>query len=257
MERMLQMIQEITAYMQYLSLRQNLQVCVCDLHAFPSAFIERLTPFHGHVNGFCQAIKNSRGNRGCLLMQKFVRKKARENTPFLGRCYAGASEAVFPILYDEEYIGFLCVACENEHTMYEMRPMITPLVHSFQLLYLQLKKTPIEKKDLQKRIYEELLRFVTENYTQRLTTENIAASLHYSSSYLSHIFQQQKGMSLMRYIRLLKLQHAKKLLVFSHKSITEIASLLNFDTPNYFSAVFKKEYGVSPREYRKQKALLS
>jgi two-component system response regulator YesN len=49
------------------------------------------------------------------------------------------------------------------------------------------------------------------------------------------------------------LQQAKILLKNSEKAISEIAEAVGFNDYNYFSRIFKKYYGISPRDYRKQK----
>ena len=225
MERIFQLTQDITAYMQRLALRENIQVCVCDLHAFPSFVIERLTPFHGHINAFCQTAKNSYGQRRCLLMQKFARKKAVDGKPFVGKCHAGAVEGVFPIVEGDEYIGFLCTPCTDEVALQEIAPLLAPLSHSFRLLYLQLKRLDICHTVAKKDTFEELLQFLTMHYAQIKTAEDIATALHYSPSYLSHLFLKKKGVSIMRYVRTLKLRHAKKLLLSSTQTVAEISSL--------------------------------
>ena len=59
------------------------------------------------------------------------------------------------------------------------------------------------------------------------------------------------GYSASQYIRLLRLQKAKKLLKTSHLNISEIAYAVGFGDPKYFSRVFSQEFGVPPTKYRK------
>lgn len=240
----MQLLEEIKSYMHFLIHTQNMQVCVCDLYGFPSAFVEQLALYHGHGSTHCQQVKRQCGRR-CLLMQKFIRKKCKFGAPFTGVCHAGVREHIFPILEQDEYIGFLCV---NADTDKDVCTLIAPLVHSFRLLHLYTK--PLQGQDLKEDIYKETLRFIAENYTKKLTLNEIADALHYSPSYLCGIFRKKNKTSVMQYVRQLKLQHAQRLLRFSQKSVVEISNLLAFDTPNYFITVFKKEYGVSPNRFR-------
>ncbi len=91
------------------------------------------------------------------------------------------------------------------------------------------------------------------NLHKQLTLEEIAAYAKYSPTYLSNIFSQKSGMSIINYFNLLKIQKACSLLDFTDKKIKEIAYELAFNDPYYFSKVFTKHMHLSPREYREKK----
>ena len=52
-----------------------------------------------------------------------------------------------------------------------------------------------------------------------------------------------------------KLEEAKSLLTYTNKSLSEISSYLCFANQSYFQRVFKKKYGITPNEYRKQSSI--
>jgi AraC-like DNA-binding protein len=58
-------------------------------------------------------------------------------------------------------------------------------------------------------------------------------------------------MPLMKYLRLLKLEKAKELLLTTDKSVLDIAETVGFEDSNYFTAVFTNVFGLSPRAFRK------
>lgn len=91
------------------------------------------------------------------------------------------------------------------------------------------------------------------NLHKQLTLEEIATYAKYSPTYLSNIFSQKSGMSIINYFNLLKIQKACSLLDFTDKKIKEIAYELAFNDPYYFSKVFTKHMHLSPREYREKK----
>ena len=68
---------------------------------------------------------------------------------------------------------------------------------------------------------------------------------------------EDMGISLSHYIQQKKIEEAKKLLQFSDRSLSEIASLLNFSSQSHFQTIFRKSTGVTPLSYRKQTKMIS
>lgn len=81
-------------------------------------------------------------------------------------------------------------------------------------------------------------------------SEEIANSVNYNSSYVSRYFKQMTGQSISQYIVQLRIDQAKKYLMSTNDSIQDISVKLGFESPQYFSLVFKKYTGFSPRTYR-------
>ncbi|MEG2691514.1 MAG: HTH-type transcriptional activator RhaR, partial [Hafnia sp.] len=69
---------------------------------------------------------------------------------------------------------------------------------------------------------------------------------------LKQLFRQQTGMSISHYLRQLRLCQAKRLLRRSDYRISEIATRCGFEDSNYFSVVFTRDAGLTPREYRQR-----
>ena len=82
----------------------------------------------------------------------------------------------------------------------------------------------------------------------------IASQLHLSSKYLSDLLKQETGKTALELIHLYMISEAKNMLVAGSLSISEIAYRLGFENPPYFSRLFKKETGISPKEYINQLA---
>ena len=72
-----------------------------------------------------------------------------------------------------------------------------------------------------------------------------------SKYHFSHLFRQYYGVPPMHYIAEKKLQKARQLLRVSGLKIAVIAAECGFSTPEYFSKVFRREYGIAPDEFRR------
>lgn len=84
------------------------------------------------------------------------------------------------------------------------------------------------------------------------TVNFLASQLHISPKYLSDLLKNETGKTALELIHLQMVAEAKNMLVGGDHSITEIAFHLGFDNPPYFTRLFKKEVGLSPKEFRKQ-----
>jgi AraC-like DNA-binding protein len=82
------------------------------------------------------------------------------------------------------------------------------------------------------------------------TVNHMASQLHLSPKYLSDLLKQETGKTALELIHLHVISEAKNLLVEGERSVAEIAYKLGFENPPYFSRLFKKEVGMSPKEFK-------
>lgn len=97
--------------------------------------------------------------------------------------------------------------------------------------------------------YRKVVAAMTEGICQNLTLADFAASCNVCISYLKLLFKKYAGISPKSYFTNLRVQHAAKLL--EAHTITEVADLMSFSSPNYFSTFFKKHTGTLPSEYKR------
>ncbi len=95
------------------------------------------------------------------------------------------------------------------------------------------------------------IRLMEEKVSQELSLKSIAESVHMSESSFRHRFLAVTGMSPIHYLIRLRLKKAL-LLLTSPTSISSIALLSGFADQNYFSRQFKKQFGITPHEFRKK-----
>ncbi len=102
------------------------------------------------------------------------------------------------------------------------------------------------------KIAEMVREYVMEHYKERITLGQAAEALNISQGYLSTAFKKQSGESFTNYVSVIKIEKAKELIASHQYMMYEVSDLLGFDTPFYFSKVFKKVTGMSPKEYEAQ-----
>ena len=89
-------------------------------------------------------------------------------------------------------------------------------------------------------------------YHESIQLEDLASMTHLSRFYISHSFKKEIGMSPMEYLIDIRIKESKILLRTTNYSISQVADIVGFTTPTYFSKQFRKSTGVSPTDYREQ-----
>ena len=93
-------------------------------------------------------------------------------------------------------------------------------------------------------------RYIWENYTRKLSLEEIARALGLSAPYFSTVFKEEMGENLSSYLNRLRVEKATTLLTETGKPLCEIAGLCGFEDQSWFSKIFKSFTGVSPGKFR-------
>ncbi len=100
-------------------------------------------------------------------------------------------------------------------------------------------------------LLEKAKAYIDQNYQDpELTVQKLADSLFISASYLSLIFKKEAGQTFLKYLIGVRLAVAKEQLRNPDTKVTEVAEKVGYPDVSYFSYFFKKNFGISPREYR-------
>ena len=94
------------------------------------------------------------------------------------------------------------------------------------------------------------LDYIYDHLHTHITAEQLAKLTGLNISYLSRLFKKETGQTISNYIRDKKIETAKNMLLYSDFSPSEIASILAFPSQSYFTEVFRKTTGVTPRKYQ-------
>ena len=97
-----------------------------------------------------------------------------------------------------------------------------------------------------------ILQYIQNNFQQDISLETVADTFWIHKVYLAKIFKQETGKSVNEYIRNVRIEKAKELLLKEHIKINEIVTATGFNNPQSFYTIFKKYVGMAPGEYREK-----
>ena len=143
---------------------------------------------------------------------------------------------------------------EEKQRGYQLRTRIFLL----ELIEKFIKEYSLRQADITSRtgMQRELLAYIQEHYTEKITLTMLAKQFHLSEKYISWYFKEHFYISFMQYVSHLRMTRAKHLLYSTEYSITEIAFSCGYPSVNFFIRSFKEIHGITPLQYRKQSKVL-
>ncbi|MCI8485012.1 MAG: response regulator [Lachnospiraceae bacterium] len=111
-----------------------------------------------------------------------------------------------------------------------------------------------ERQDTTKSFVTKAMEYVKEHYAdQDLGIEQICSYLNVSAAYFSTVFKKETGKTFINYLTEYRMEQALDLLLTKNEKTYIIADKVGYSDPNYFSYVFKKQFGMSPSKYKTSK----
>ncbi len=115
--------------------------------------------------------------------------------------------------------------------------------------YTSDSEDPLEHSDASAAV-KQTISYIQDHLEKPLSRESLGKNVFLNPNYLARIFKEQKGVSLVSYITDLRLDTACRLLKSSSLSISEIGEQVGIHDCSYFAKIFKRKYGISPKQFR-------
>ncbi|MFJ7918641.1 helix-turn-helix transcriptional regulator [Lysinibacillus fusiformis] len=101
-------------------------------------------------------------------------------------------------------------------------------------------------------LFERVCNYIHEHYYQSLTISCLAEQNHVNRNRLSYVFKKHAGLGPAEYLLKYRISMAQQMLYTSDAPVQQIAQAVGIEDPFYFSRVFKKQFGIPPKEYREK-----
>jgi AraC-like DNA-binding protein/ligand-binding sensor protein len=99
-------------------------------------------------------------------------------------------------------------------------------------------------------VIKKAINYVNKNYMNNITLNSISENLYLNASYFSTLFRKETGVNFSDYLNKVRIEESKKLLKDGRYSILQISMEVGFEDQSYYSKVFKKFTGLTPKEYK-------
>ncbi|ASA21115.1 response regulator [Paenibacillus donghaensis] len=136
------------------------------------------------------------------------------------------------------------------HTLGTLSDMIAALKEEFEEWMKQGNK-PVSRED-GRSVVEKSKRYIESNYHKDLSMEEVSELADLSISHFCTLFKQVSGYTFLEYVTHCRMEKAKYILQNSNVKVYQVAPLVGYQDPRYFTQVFKKATGQTPSEYREE-----
>ncbi|WP_066686574.1 PocR ligand-binding domain-containing protein [Christensenella intestinihominis] len=269
--------ENLRGFLQHFNTITGLRIALFDLD------FNELLSCPEQPNPICARIKESdAGRERCrrcdLAAQLYIKEKPENNHIYF--CHAGLVDGIAPITDERQIIGYMmigqCLSCDvsiedswqNTVRLCSGFTDISDLRDQFfatpQLTHEQIRACAyltnacasyVRLKNYvrlrQNDVFTTASKYIERNLPGDLSSDHLSASLLIPRNALFKAVKDETGMTLGQYILHRRLKYAKYLLKNTKCTIAQAAEKCGISDFNYFSRLFKKQYGVSPREYRK------
>ena len=170
-----------------------------------------------------------------------IKVRAMELIVLLSRAAIDAGADVQEIfLFNTNYISEI----EKFDSLEDLSIWLSGIMHRF--INYSFDFTQVKHSDIVYKVME----YVKSNYASKITLDDVAKHVYLSRSYLSSVFKEETGYSLFNYINRVRVEKSKLYLLDNSISLVDVAAMCGFEDQSYFTKVFKKATGVSPKKYR-------
>ena len=163
-------------------------------------------------------------------------------------CFAGEAGEDIGRIFDKMYMEY---KIKNEGYKEMIKIQLCELLIEIYRRFMA-KNSLLEPCEAAKyELMGEVLRYLEENYSQRLNVSDISRQAYMSKSHFSFIFKEATGLSVIDYLQKIRIEKACKLLSeHPEKPVAEIACCVGYQDYKFFNHIFKRVTGMTAREYR-------
>ena len=250
----------------------KIKICIYD------SFENELCYYPEKLSSFCSLLRSDKElDRRCQSCDKKAFAECRRSKKqYFYTCHAGLLECVSPILLDKDIIGYIFIGQvkpdDRDFFLKISASLPEALKAPLEKSLDELPDVPVDKiksairiidactgyeylkalvSSREKKIDVLLARYIRDNLEGDLTVSRLASHFHLSHNEIYSVFKEYFNSTPAEYIKEERLSRACALLCEEDMRVSDIAKACGIPDYNYFSKIFKKSLGTSPREYRR------
>lgn len=175
---------------------------------------------------------------GSLILPKHM---TIEDSALLHKIDLSMEQAIFASEHRHEHYKLTCSACFLQ--------IMIAMAQYFSAKTLAITNENFSRS--QQLLLDSLMQYLHENYMKKLTSADLEKHFQMNYDYLNRLFKKKNGAPIFNYLNTIRIDKAVDMLICSDTKACEIAEAVGFCDEYYFSKIFKKHMGVSPKNYLK------
>jgi len=261
------MVENLYSMIKYLQRGTNLHIGVLFFGNYGNKMCELPHEHTIHSGSLCEFFKtrSNQGYRRCFKCRNLAIKKALETKKsFGGLCINGIYEYTHPVMINNDVACIIFIGnILNEEKGHTLPPdtlekdfsiddctKVGNILESYILMLLE--KYTDKNADVNPLI-ENVKNYIISNLEFDIDIAHISEFFHYNKLYLGRLFKKETNMTVNDYVNHKRLEKAKTLLINTADTVIDISNKIGFNNVTYFNRLFKKNFKVTPTQYRKEK----
>lgn len=119
-------------------------------------------------------------------------------------------------------------------------------------IYESRANTQADSEKREERVISSIMRYMQEHLSEEISLSVLAEEFHLNPQYISQLFKNEIGVGFLAYLTNIRIEKAKKLLLSTSLSVTEISERTGYGDYRVFTKVFKKTEGITPSQFRRE-----
>ncbi len=119
-------------------------------------------------------------------------------------------------------------------------------------MYENKTSSQADSEKREERVISSITRYMQEHLSEEISLSVLANEFHLNPQYISQLFKNEIGVGFLAYLTNIRIEKAKKLLLSTSLSVTEIAERTGYGDYRVFTKVFKKTEGITPSQFRRE-----
>lgn len=189
-----------------------------------------------------------------VLMFELLTQFAQDKTAYrLLRPFVNRAATFLPLVHDEqlnEIADRIFLVSQERKNGFPL-VQISLVYELLAILYGKYQDNRYVRPVVEGRL-RQVIEYIADHYCEDISSSSISEQFGYDESYFCRLFKSVVGVRPMEYIRILRLEKARRIMANEKISISKVAIECGFSDVNYFSRCFRRHYGTTAGEYRKK-----
>lgn len=215
------------------------------------ALQEQVRGWKAQVSALRLGLYQQRPAQRCESLQAFLDETARDRMPAVELVTKFCTE-LFEQFYLEAKEAGIALPPQEEARERLAQSISMPETTALVMDFARQCALAVQPEKPRSKAVNLAVEYIRRHFAETISLEQVAAEVYLNPEYFSRVFKEEMGVTFVNFLTELRLKHSVRLLESTALRVQDVAQQVGYPNVSYFSTTFKKRYGMSPYEYRRQ-----